>query len=212
VVRQRKSAASVRGRTPPTLSANRGQVTLNGTQTSPGRNSPPQAQNQTPGHPKPSIPTVIPPRRGLQALLAPTPPQADGSVSLPAAADIQKVFFAAPATTPASAAMETEDAPQSTRKKADEVVTYLHLECPNFSAAARKEPREAWRLLLLAKSKADSQRLRPLDILPVSATAAEIFIPECLSGGPSADCDRHSHHWSHPIPLLSPSSAAEPGG
>ena len=74
--------------------------------------------------------------------------------------------------------METEDAPQSTRKKADEAVTYLHVACPNFSAAARKEPREAWRLLLLAQSKADSQRLRPLDILPVSATAAEIFIPE----------------------------------
>ena len=58
------------------------------------------------------------------------------------------------------------------------MVTYLHVECPNFSAAARKEPREAWRLLLLAQSKADSQRLRPFDILPVSATAAEIFIPE----------------------------------
>jgi hypothetical protein len=74
--------------------------------------------------------------------------------------------------------METEDALQSTRKKADEAVTYLHVACPNFSAAARKEPREAWRLLLLAQSEADSQRLRPLDILPVSATAAEIFIPE----------------------------------
>ena len=74
--------------------------------------------------------------------------------------------------------METEDAPRSTRKKDDEAVTYLHVECPNFSAAARKEPREAWRLLLLALSKADSQRLRPLDILPVSATAAEIFILE----------------------------------
>ena len=77
--------------------------------------------------------------------------------------------------------METEDAPQSTRKKADEAVTYLQVACPNnFSAVARKEPREAWRLLLLAQSKADSQRLRSLDILPVSATAADIFIPDSL--------------------------------
>jgi hypothetical protein len=73
--------------------------------------------------------------------------------------------------------MEMEDdAPRPTRKKVDEAVTYLHVTCPNFSAAARKEPREAWRLLLLAQSKTDSPRLRPLDILPVSATAAEIFI------------------------------------
>ena len=166
--------------TPLTLSANRGQVPLNGTQTSPGRNSPSRAQNRTPGYPKPATPTAVPPRRGLRALLAPTSPQADGSVSPPAAEDIQKVLFAAPAATPAPAAMETEDALQSTRKKADEAVTYLRVACPNFSAAARKEPREAWRLLLLAQSKADSQRLRPLDILPVSATAAEIFIPESL--------------------------------
>jgi hypothetical protein len=68
--------------------------------------------------------------------------------------------------------------PRSTRKKADEAVTYLYVTFPNFSAAARKEPRKAWRLLLLAQSKADSsQRLRPLDILPVS-TAAKTFILE----------------------------------
>ena len=61
--------------------------------------------------------------------------------------------------------METEDTPQSIRKKADEAVTYLHVTFINFSAAARKEPREAWRLLfLLAQSKADSQQLHPLDI------------------------------------------------
>ena len=174
--KQRDGAGPVA--TPLTLSANRGQVPLNGTQTSPGRNSPSRAQNRTPGYSKPATPTAVPPRRGLRALLAPTPPQADGSVSPPAAEDIQKVLFAAPAATPAPAAMETEDALQSTRKKTDEAVTYLHVACPNFSAAARKEPREAWRLLLLAQSKVDSQRLRPLDILPVSATAAEIFIPE----------------------------------
>jgi hypothetical protein len=165
---------------------------LNGTQTSPGRNSPSRAQNRTLGLPKPSIPTVIPPRRGLRALLAPTPPQADCSVSPQAAADIQKVLFAAPATTPASAAMETEDAPQSTSKKADEVVTYLYEECLNFSAAARKEPREARRLLLLAQSKADSQRLRPLDILHSSRDLHSRVSATCLSGGPSAFCDRHS--------------------
>ena len=69
-----------------------------------------------------------------------------------------------------------EKAP-SRGKKADEPVTYLYVTCPNFSPAARREPREAWRLLLLAKSKEGSPRLRPLDILPVNATAAEIFIP-----------------------------------
>ena len=160
-------------------STNRGQLPHNGIQTSPGRHSPSRAKNQTPGHSKPSAQTAgPPPRRGLRALLAPTPPTANGSVSPPAAEDIQKVLFA-PAAIPAPAAMETEDdAPRPTRKKVDEAVTYLHVTCPNFSAAARKEPREAWRLLLLAQSKTDSPRLRPLDILPVSATAAEIFILE----------------------------------
>jgi hypothetical protein len=62
--------------------------------------------------------------------------------------------------------METEDAPRLTHKKADEAVTYIYGTCPNFSAAARKEFWEAWGLLLLvAQSKADLQRLRPLDIL-----------------------------------------------
>jgi hypothetical protein len=74
--------------------------------------------------------------------------------------------------------METEAAAPARSKKADEPVTYLHVTCPNFSAAARREPREAWRLLLLTKSKEGSPRLRPLDILPVSASAAEIFILE----------------------------------
>ena len=63
-------------------------------------------------------------------------------------------------------------------KPMDEPVTYLHVACPAFSLAARKEPREAWRLLLLSKSKEGHPRLRPLDILPVSATAAEIFVLE----------------------------------
>ena len=76
--------------------------------------------------------------------------------------------------------METEgsSAAPSAHSTRDEPVTYLHVACPNFSVAARKEPREAWRLLLLSKTKEGSPRLRPLDILPVSAIAAEIFILE----------------------------------
>ena len=75
--------------------------------------------------------------------------------------------------------METEgSAAPSAHPTRDEPVTYLHVACPNFSVAARKEPREAWRLLLLSKSKEGTPRLRPLDILPVSAIAAEIFILE----------------------------------
>ena len=79
--------------------------------------------------------------------------------------------------------METEDTPQSIRKKADEAVTYLYVTFINFSAAARKEPREAWRLLFfLAQSKADSQQLHPLDIfcpesqLPVYREALQQFV------------------------------------
>ena len=53
-----------------------------------------------------------------------------------------------------------------------EPVAFLHVECPNFSAAARKEPKAAWRHLLLYLSKEGSPTLRPLDILPMSATKA----------------------------------------
>ena len=75
--------------------------------------------------------------------------------------------------------METEgSAAPSAQPTKDQPVTYLHVACPNFSVAARKEPREAWRLLLLSKTKEGAPRLRPLDILPVSAVAAEIFILE----------------------------------
>jgi hypothetical protein len=56
-----------------------------------------------------------------------------------------------------------------TRKTWDEPVTFLHVNCPNFSDAARKEPKAAWRHLLLALSPEGSP-LRPLDILPMSAT------------------------------------------
>jgi hypothetical protein len=64
-----------------------------------------------------------------------------------------------------------------TRKPRDEPVTFLHVNCPNFSTAARKEPKAAWRHLLMALSPEGSP-LRPLDILPMSSTSAEIFLPE----------------------------------
>jgi hypothetical protein len=67
--------------------------------------------------------------------------------------------------------------PDQSRKPRDEPVTFLHVNCPNFSGAARKEPKAAWRHLLLALSQEGSP-LRPLDILPMSATSAEIFLPE----------------------------------
>ena len=66
---------------------------------------------------------------------------------------IEALLFAA--TTAEPVAMETEGAAAAlpAGPKAEEPVIYLHVACPTFSAAARKEPREAWRLLLLAKSK-----------------------------------------------------------
>ena len=87
---------------------------------------------------------------------------------------LQQLLFAPP---PSDAAMDTEG-PSGSRRSRDEPVAFLHVECPNFSAAARKEPKAAWRHLLLSLSKEGSPPLRPLDILPMSATKAEIFIPE----------------------------------
>ena len=90
----------------------------------------------------------------------------------------QKLLFATPRSDPA--AMDTGAAGppiDQTRKPRDEPVTFLHVNCPNFSDAARKEPKAAWRHLLLALSPEGSP-LRPLDILPMSATTAEIFLPE----------------------------------
>ena len=91
---------------------------------------------------------------------------------------LQKLLFATPRSDPA--AMDTGAAGlpiDPTRKPRDEPVTFLHVNCPNFSDAARKEPKAAWRHLLLALSPEGSP-LRPLDILPMSATSAEIFLPE----------------------------------
>ena len=87
-------------------------------------------------------------------------------------------MFATPRSDPA--AMDTGAAGLSidqTRKPRDEPVTFLHVNCPSFSDAARKEPKAAWRHLLLALSPEGSP-LRPLDILPMSATSAEIFLPD----------------------------------
>lgn len=123
-------------------------------------------------------PPVLVQRRGLRAML-PTPTLSPGAPLPPPSTEaIEALLFAATPT--AHAAMETEGAAAapSAGLKAEEPVTYLHVACPTFSAAARKEPREAWRLLLLSKSKEGTPRLRPLDILPVSSTAAEIFLLE----------------------------------
>ena len=62
----------------------------------------------------------------------------------------------------------SSEPPLSTRKPRDETVTFLYVSCPNFSEAARKEPKAAWRHLLLALSQKGSI-LRPLDVLPPEA-------------------------------------------
>ena len=92
---------------------------------------------------------------------------------------LQTLLFATQSSDPAGA-MDTETVrPRSSRVKSpDEPVTFLHVECQQFSAAARKEPKTAWRHLILSLAKEGSPRLRPLDILPMSATSAEIFLPE----------------------------------
>ena len=66
---------------------------------------------------------------------------------------IEALLFATATTEPA--AMETEgSAAPSAHPIRDEPVTYLYVACPNnFSVAARKKPRDAWRFLLLSKSK-----------------------------------------------------------
>ena len=78
---------------------------------------------------------------------------------------IQQLLFAAP---PSDDATGTEG-PSGSRRSRDEPVAFLHVECPNFSAVARKESKAAWRHLLLPLSKEGSPPLRPLDILPMSA-------------------------------------------
>ena len=92
---------------------------------------------------------------------------------------LQTLLFATQSSDPAGA-MDTETVrPRSSRVKSpDEPVAFLHVECQQFSAAARKEPKTAWRHLILSLAKEGSPRLRPLDILPMSATSAEIFLPE----------------------------------
>ena len=64
------------------------------------------------------------------------------------------------------------------RKPRDEPVTFLYVNCPDFTEAARRKPKAAWCHLLLVLSQKGSPLL-PLDILPImSATSAEIFLPE----------------------------------
>ena len=57
------------------------------------------------------------------------------------------------------------------RKPRDEPVTFLHVNCPNFSEAACKEPKAAWHHLLLVVLSQKGSPLRPLDILPMSAAS-----------------------------------------
>ena len=59
---------------------------------------------------------------------------------------LQQLLFAAPPSDDATAM----EGPSESRRSRDEPVAFLHVECPNFSAAARKEPKAAWRHLLLA--------------------------------------------------------------
>ena len=87
---------------------------------------------------------------------------------------LEQLLFAAP---PSDAAMDTEG-PSGPKRSRDEPVAFLHVVCPNFSAAARKRPKAAWRHLLLSLSREGSPPLHPLDILPISTTKAKIFIPE----------------------------------
>jgi hypothetical protein len=87
---------------------------------------------------------------------------------------LEQLLFAAP---PSDAEMDTEG-PSGPKRSRDEPVAFLHVMCPNFSVAARKGPKAAWRHLLLSLSKEGSPPLHPLDILPISTTKAKIFIPE----------------------------------
>jgi hypothetical protein len=84
---------------------------------------------------------------------------------------LQQLLFAAPRSGPT--AMDTGAAVpliDQARKPRDEPVTFLHVNCPNFSEAACKEPKVAWHHLLLVLSQKGSP-LRPLDILPMSAAS-----------------------------------------
>ncbi len=97
---------------------------------------------------------------------------------------LQQLLFVAP---PSDAAMDTAG-PSGPQRLRDEPVAFLHVECPNFSAAARQDPKAAWRHLLLSLSKEESPPLRLLDILPMSATKAEIFIPSDLPRSTAEVC------------------------
>ena len=80
---------------------------------------------------------------------------------------LQNRLFATPRPDPAAMDAGAAGPPiDQTRKPRDEPVTFLHVNCPNFSDAARKESKAAWRHLLLALSP-EGSTLRPLDILLV---------------------------------------------
>ena len=89
-------------------------------------------------------------RRGLRAMLSTPPPPSGAPPSPPPAEAIEALLFARAPTEPAAMETEGSAAPSAAQPTRDEPVTYLHVACPNFSAAARKEPREAWRVLLLS--------------------------------------------------------------
>ena len=147
--------------TPSPLSANRGPTPPAGPRWNNGLSSPPERKSG-------AVAGVTSFAQDLRAVRLTPLSQEEQARTL------QQLLFAPP---PSDAAMDMEG-PSGSRRSRDEPVAFLHVECPNFSAAARKEPKAAWRHLLLSLSKERSPPLRPLDILPMSATKAEIFIPE----------------------------------
>lgn len=60
-----------------------------------------------------------------------------------------------------------------------EEVVVVRLSAPTLNAASKREPKLAWRAILRAYCKQHSETpWRILDILPVSPTTAEVFIPQ----------------------------------
>ena len=84
--------------------------------------------------------------------------------------------------------------PRSTRKKADEAVTYLYVTFPNFSATARKEPRKSLEAALACPIQggffaATTPPGHPTGEYSGRNLHSGVSTPG-LPGGPSAFCNR----------------------
>jgi hypothetical protein len=177
---------------PLTFSASRGQGPLNGTQTSPGRNSSSRAQNRILGHPKPSTPTVIPPRRGLRALLAPTPPQADGSV-LSSSGGHPESPFCRPSNDQQQWRWRTCHNRHARRPTRRSHIFTWH--APTFRRLHARSPGKLGGcscLPNLRRTPSGYPLGHPTGECHSSRDLHSRVSATCLSGGPSAVCDRYS--------------------